>query len=488
MTLPLFLSLTAHLPTFPLNPWLSMGLVLSLLVGLMVGLRIYQYHFSPHPELVRKLLHIPMGLITLSFPWLFREPLPVLILAGIAIVWLLALRLYKPLATRLGSVLGGVGRRSLGEIYFPISVGVLFLLSQGDALLFCIPMLILTLADAVAAVIGVRYGQFHYTTTDGFKSAEGSITFFTIAFLSVHIPLLLLTNIGRAETLLIALILGLLVMLIEAIAWQGLDNLFIPLGGFILLRIYLEMDAAALLVRLIVTLILVAFVLCWRQRTTLNDSALLGTAFIGYLSWTLGGWRWLLAPAILFLTYPLLISWIKQREIPLTPEERQAMPWLPLENDPKCPNAHWERIHNIYAVLSVAATGLLWLFLFGIFDRPEFLYPYTLSFAANLAIIGIAGMSPLNYWHTSNLKLLATYILKGWLLMFVPLLLLEGLSPTSIICTLISLVGTALPAIAFYLTQPLLRKRSTDTLGWLSRVGYTAIGSLLGLVPYWLQF
>jgi hypothetical protein len=79
----------------------------------------------------------------------------------------------------------------------------------------------------------------------------------------------------------IALILGLLVMLIEAIAWQGLDNLFIPLGGFILLRLYLALDALTLLVRLIVTIVLVTFVLCWRQRTTLNDSALLGTAFIG---------------------------------------------------------------------------------------------------------------------------------------------------------------------------------------------------------------
>jgi phytol kinase len=475
------------LPPLPLNPWLTIGLILSVLVGLMVGLRLYQDYFSPHPELVRKLLHIPMGLITLSFPWLFDETLPVLVLAGIAIVWLLALRLYKPLATRLGSVLGDVGRRSLGEIYFPIAVGLLFLLSQGDPLLFCIPMLILTLADAVAAVIGVRYGQFHYTTTDGHKSAEGSISFFTITFLSVHIPLLLLTDTGRAETLLIGLILALLVMLIEAIAWQGLDNLFIPLGGFILLRLYLEMDAAMLLVRLIVTLILVIFALCWRQRTTLNDSALLGAAFVGYLSWTLGGWRWLLAPAILFLTYPLLISWIKQREIPFSPEERQAMPWIPLESDPKYPNAHWERIHNIYAVLSVAAAGLLWLFLFGAFDRPEFLYPYTLSFAANLAIIGIAGLSPLNYWQPSNLVLLVTYILKGWLLMFAPLLLLQGLSRPSISGVMVSLVGTALPAIAYYLTQPTLRKRPTDTLNWLFRTGYTTIGSLLGLIPYLVQ-
>lgn len=479
-----------------LNPWLGVSLVLAILGGLFVGLRFYQHRYHPHPEVVRKLLHILMGLLTLSFPWLFDRPLPVILLGTIALTGLLALRLYPPLRDRWGSVLNSVERRSLGEIYFPIAVTILYLVAHQRPLLFCIPMLILTLADAVAAIIGVRYGRLHYDTLEGQKSAEGSVTFFTIAFFSVHIPLLLLSDTGRIETLLIALILGLLVMLLEAIAWRGLDNLFIPLGSYLLLRSHLEMDVPALVARLVITIALVGLTLGWRRRTTLTDSAVLAAAFVGYLSWSLGGWRWLLPPLILFFCYPLLMVWVNPQKTPMTAVERQMMPWV--SEDPQTPTGRWQRVHksrqllrvhNIYAVLSVAAAGLLWLFLFGTIaaePHSEFLYPYTLAFAANLAIIGIAGLSPLNYWKSAHLLRVAAYILQGWLLLFVPLLAIEGISSRSLICAAIGLLGTGVASIAYYLTQPMLRSRPTDTLNWVCRAAYTAIGSLFALIPLYL--
>lgn len=460
------------------SPWLNLAIVLVILSGLIAGLRAYQQRFKPHPEIVRKLLHVPMGLLTLGFPWLFDRPLPVILLAVIATAVLLALRFYPPLHARFGSVVGGVERRSLGEVYFPIAVAVLFTLAHTAPLLYCIPLLMLTLADAIAALIGVRYGRIRFSTLEGHKSAEGSVTFFMTAFFSVHVPLLLLSETGRAETLLIAVILGLLVMLLEAIAWRGLDNLFIPLGGYLLLRTHLEMPVAALLARLLITIVLVTLVLTWRRQTTLNDSALLGAAFIGYLSWSVGGWRWLLPPLILFLSYPLLMVWVDQDKTPLTSIERQVMLWLP--DDPH--SRRWERVHDIYAVLSVAAAGLLWLFLFGAIDRAGFLYPYTLAFAANLAVIGVAGLSPVQYWHPKRWGEMAACVLKGWLLLYVPLLAIEGVSTQTLSIAGWGLIGTAAAAIAYYLSQPFLRQRSTDTLNWLCRAAFTALGSVVALL------
>ncbi|NJR66185.1 MAG: hypothetical protein HC772_14060 [Leptolyngbyaceae cyanobacterium CRU_2_3] len=463
-----------------MNSWLAIGLVMAILGGLMLGLRVYQRRFSPHPEVVRKLLHMPMGLLTLSFPWLFTSAVPVVLLASLSVGWLVLLRLYKPLRQEFGSVLGGVSRQSLGEIYFPIAVAIVFTLSHGDPLLFGIPILILTLADAIAAIIGIRYGQVHYSTSEGEKSAEGSLAFFMAAFFSVHIPLLLLSTTGRTETLLIALILGLLVMLLEAIAWRGLDNLFIPLGSFVLLQSHLSMSVADLAVRLAVTIGLVLFVLCWRNRTTLNDSALLGAAFVGYLSWTLGGWRWLLPPLILLVTYPLFVSWVDQQKMPLTPQEQKIMRWLPAPSDR---SRQWQRIHTIHSVLSVCAAGLLWLLLFVPLDRPEFFYPYTLAFAANLAIVGVAGLSPVNYWHRAHVVRVTVHVLKAWLLLFIPFLVIVGLSASSIDAALGGLVGTGLSAIAYYISQPYLRNRSTDRLAWACRVLYTTLASALSLIP-----
>jgi phytol kinase len=230
-----------------LNPWAGMGVILTIFGLLLAGLGSYRRWRSPDPEVLRKLLHMGMGVVTLALPWLFRRPWPVLLLALLFAFGLATLRVSRSLQRLAGGVIDGVNRKSLGDIYFPVAVGLLFLLSGGDALTFCVPMLILTFADAAAALIGTRYGVPRGLGAQGVKSIEGSVAFFITAFLCVHISLLLFTDTGRAETLLVATTLALQVMLLEAFAWDGLDNLFIPLGGFFLLKTLLESGVTALL-------------------------------------------------------------------------------------------------------------------------------------------------------------------------------------------------------------------------------------------------
>ena len=57
--------------------WLGMAIVLAALGSLLASLRLYQKWASPHAELLRKLLHVGMGLVSLSFPWLFDSSWPV---------------------------------------------------------------------------------------------------------------------------------------------------------------------------------------------------------------------------------------------------------------------------------------------------------------------------------------------------------------------------------------------------------------------------
>src|SRR5450755_1769112 len=186
----------------------EMAGVLAVLGALFVGLRWYARAKSPDPEFVRKLLHIGMGLTSLSFPWLFHEAWPVVVLAVLAGGGLFALRTVRTVRSEFGSVLHGVARESFGEFYFSIGVGGLFVISGGDPLLYGIPVLTLTIADAVAALIGLRYATVRFATPDGVKSAEGSVAFFTAAFLCCLVPLLLGSDVGRLESLLIALVLA----------------------------------------------------------------------------------------------------------------------------------------------------------------------------------------------------------------------------------------------------------------------------------------
>ncbi|MEP7347602.1 MAG: hypothetical protein ABI877_20195, partial [Gemmatimonadaceae bacterium] len=229
---------------WPPNPWLGIAIVATSLLLMLVVLRALRARYGWHAEVLRKLAHIGLGLSSLSFAWLFTERWPVLLLGGLAFTTLAALRWVPWVRAQVGVVVHGVNRTSGGDLYFPIAATGLFLLADGNRILYAIPILTLTLADAVAALIGIHYGRTHYDSADGPpKSIEGSIAFFLVAFLASHIPLLLFTSIGRAESLLIGLMFGVLLMLLEAISWRGLDNLIIPFGGFLMLRVFLTLGA-----------------------------------------------------------------------------------------------------------------------------------------------------------------------------------------------------------------------------------------------------
>jgi phytol kinase len=368
----------------------------------------------------------------------------------------------KVLKEGLGDVLGAVARDSLGEFYFVVSVAVLFVLTHGEpeplgTILYCVPLLILALADAVAALVGIRYGQVQYHTVDGRKSAEGSVAFFTVAFFSAHVPLLLATELGRAETLLIALTMGFLVMLIEAIAWHGLDNLCIPLLTFLVLKIFLGLPAAALLGRLIVLVVLTGFVLVYRRWTTLDGSALLAGVLVGYLSWALGGWPWLLPPLFLFVGYTLLFP---------------------------SPNWKSESQQNVHAVVSVSSAGLVWLFLAKVLGRPEFLLPFTMAYAAHLAIIGVARLH-IDRPHCRTWIVLPVCVAKGCLLLVVPLVLANGVAGVHLrcaVCAATGVAGVAGATVLFCLIQPDLCNCPTNVPRWLRQGVGAAVGSALGLV------
>ncbi|HXF64625.1 MAG TPA: hypothetical protein VNK95_23540 [Caldilineaceae bacterium] len=435
--------------------WLKIGLVIGAIGGLMAGLAVYQRRYRPHPEWVRKLMHMGAGLTALALPWLFAGPWPVVALALLAAAAMAAVKWLAVLRRSIGQVTGGVLRASLGEICFPLGAGALFVMAAGDRLLYTIPLLILTFADASAALIGVFYGVRRYTTSEGDKTLEGSLAFFQVAFLSTLAPLLLFSDVGRTETLLIALLMALLSMLLDAIAWWGLDNLLIPVLTFLMLRVFLRLDAATLTLQLVVTVAMMAFVLFWRKRTTLNDSAVLATVVYGYLCWTLGGWQWLLPPLLLFLSYNVLSpSDVKQDSRPYT----------------------------VQVVLGVGAVGMVWLMLAAASNSPGLYYPYMLSFAAQLAMIGLArqlrvGPMPVGL-------VLVWSVLVSWLLLFVPFVLIAGpefdrrgevwlYAGAGLVCVA---VGAAL----FTVTQSGPDGYRNTTRRWLFQTLSAALASLLG--------
>ena len=434
-------------------PWLAAGVFMAAFLGLIGLLSAYTRWSSPQPETVRKLLHVSSGLLTLSFPFLFSTPWPVLLLTGLSAAILAAIKFVPLLNAYLGDVIGGNARTTLGEIYFPVSVVVVFLWAQGQQpLLYCIPILVLTLADATGAIIGMRYGQHQYVGAS--KSLEGSVAFFVVAWFCINVPLVLWTDVHRVNALLIASTLAMLVMLLEGSAWRGLDNLFIPIGGFFVLRIWLDLDTSALLARFVTTGMLVAAVLLFRGTTTLQDDALLAGAFLCYVTWALAGWHWLVPPAIAFVGY----AWMS----PKTPENSR-------------------RIHDVPAVFAVWAVALVWLALARTAGEMRFIYPFALVFAAHVAIFGASRMAG-DFPDRPLGRLVTIAIAKSWLMVFGPFLLVEGASSANVLLAVAAGAGISIGAWSFVRVQPAIRRTPTDLPRWVRQAACAGAGSVTGWV------
>jgi dolichol kinase len=213
---------------------LALGSV-GVLLGLMAGVRRMARRLEIGAEVQRKLIHVATGLYALSLPWLFPDRWPVYVLIGVTLVVMLVLRLPN---SRLGKTLHGVERQSYGDLLLALSVGLCLFLAGDDLYLYVLPIAVLTLADAAAALAGSTYGTRFFRIEDGRKSVEGSAVFFLITLLISIVCLMLMTPLPPLNILVISMMVAGFGTLVEAASWRGFDNLFLPLGLLIFLSVH----------------------------------------------------------------------------------------------------------------------------------------------------------------------------------------------------------------------------------------------------------
>jgi len=283
--------------------WLGVLAVVVILAAGLPSVRAITARCGTSPEVSRKSVHVLMGLVCVSFPWVFDRPLPVWILAAAATIPLAVVRSIPALRSGVGSALHGINRPSYGEVLFAPAVAAVFHFSGGDPYLHGIPIGILTLADAASAVGGTRWGRRHYAVGEGFKTVEGSLIFLVTAFLCVFLPLFLGGRVDMLHAFWIALILAALAMMAEGISDRGFDNLVIPLGCIFVLDRLLPLDHQALVWRFVVVVVLLVLVLAGSRWSTLNGGALLGSVLLGYGCAILADWRFALPPSGVFISH-----------------------------------------------------------------------------------------------------------------------------------------------------------------------------------------
>lgn len=272
--------------------WLKVTAVVLALVGLLCTVRRWGQRYCWPPEWQRKTLHVALGLTALTFPWLFAQVWPVLVICGSGGVIMLALRRVPALRRRLGRTLHDVNRTSTGELLFALAIALLFALAHQAPVRYVISLAILTLADTAAALVGARWGKATFAVPDGEKSWAGVAAFGAVTGV-ITFPLLLgLTERAWPALLLITLSLTALVTMVEALAWHGQDNLLIPLGGYLALTHWLPLSEGALLYQLAILIGLTSLAYAWRGE--LAPHTVLTALVTGYCLWLGGPLLWLI--------------------------------------------------------------------------------------------------------------------------------------------------------------------------------------------------
>lgn len=186
---------------------------------LMVNELWWRTHHT-HGEFSRKFIHITVGCFVAGWPFFlsWHE----IELLSVAFVVVVGLSKYLNIFQAVHSA----QRPTWGELFFALAVGLIALVTH-DKWVYAAALLQMGLADGLAAVIGVRYGnRLKYLIFQHPKSVAGTLTFFVTS-----LGILLAFNHWGHEPLSLVFILAVtsLATVLENLAVFGLDNLAVPL-------------------------------------------------------------------------------------------------------------------------------------------------------------------------------------------------------------------------------------------------------------------
>jgi phytol kinase len=173
-----------------------------------------------HAELTRKLVHVVVGSFVAFWPFFlsWRQiqlmSLAFFVVVSISIRW------------NIFRSIHAVNRSMTGELLFAIVIGLLASISS-NKWVFAASMLHLSIADGLAAVIGVGWGEGNsYRVFGRTKSLAGSATFLACSFIILSVYMLFSNT---ATSWLTILWLPFAATVTENLALRGTDNLLMPM-------------------------------------------------------------------------------------------------------------------------------------------------------------------------------------------------------------------------------------------------------------------
>jgi len=198
-------------------------IIYSILYFALFGITEYLHHKQNiKVERTRKIVHLATGCIALSFPIFINTLWQMAILCG---SFLLLMSICEKM-NWLKSITS-VSRKSYGSCLFALIVFVCFWvqLQLGNSLYYYLPILILSICDPAATIVGKRFNYKVRSVFGQTKSIGGSIAFFISSLF-----ILFAFYFQYQNVLLYLPLFALSITLLEFFSTKGWDNFTIPIG------------------------------------------------------------------------------------------------------------------------------------------------------------------------------------------------------------------------------------------------------------------
>ncbi len=123
-----------------------------------------------------------------------------------------------------------IDERSLGTVFFPLSVGVLTVLGWQDPWRAVAAAGVLSMGwgDAAASFVGRRWGRHTYHVASHQRSLEGSLAMLVVSWLAIVVAGVLVGPQFGGGWILAGLLAAFVATVLEGISLVGTDNLLVP--------------------------------------------------------------------------------------------------------------------------------------------------------------------------------------------------------------------------------------------------------------------
>ena len=297
-----------------LSDWTLFSIIFIIILAVLgsaEGLRKYTHR---PPESTRKFIHIFVGLIICLCPLIFKVNYQIIILSFLFI----GINAYLLFSKKFESM-HVTSRKSYGTIYFPFSVLILSYFWWDKPISFILTILVLTLADPIAAIFGAKE-RIVFTPWVDQKSIRGSLAMFSSSFLIIILGTDILSKYyGSAFLLPFPILFGLGVFtalsatLSELVSCKGSDNLSIPIVTFLSYEIYLINYTHGTLFQLLswTLLSIIIFTIANKKNSVTINGAIAGY-LLGIIIFGSGGWKWI-TPLVFFFISSSILSHLKTK-------------------------------------------------------------------------------------------------------------------------------------------------------------------------------